>query len=367
MWQKEHEVVVFEPTLREVEMLTQIFDEITWIGFGNSAIANANSRGDRTGKIRFHVFKMQGGSGMISKLKLALYFPYYIFIIVKYLSKATYVHTRAPSVPAFIAIVISLFDRGRKYWHKFAGNWMEAHPPKSYLLQKKLMLRASATKGTVNGQWDNMPPHIYAFENPCFTEAELHAARQAASVKRFDGKLTLLFVGRIEYEKGVGRVIEALKLLNDTELNGIEKVLFIGKGKDWDALTEQAKTLKVAYEFTGTRHREELEKLYATSHIFLLPSSASEGFPKVIAEAAAFACMPMVSSVSSITQYVHDSENGVVYENLEPATIAKQLSLMLGDRNELTRRATAAVNIADLYTYERYNQRISSEIFNFAE
>jgi len=50
MAQKDGQVFVFEPTLREVEKLTQIFDSITWIGVHDPQIPNLNGRNDHTKK-----------------------------------------------------------------------------------------------------------------------------------------------------------------------------------------------------------------------------------------------------------------------------------------------------------------------------
>ncbi|MBI3235600.1 MAG: glycosyltransferase [Bacteroidetes bacterium] len=363
MWQKPEGVVVFEPTLREVEMLTQVFDEIIWIGFANPSMKDANSRTDRTGKIKFHLLSLQGGGGLINKLKQVLYLFKYCFVIYKYLRTATYVHTRAPSVPALLVIYLSLFDKSRKYWHKFAGNWMQENAPKSYALQKRLMLKAVNTKVTVNGFWENQPKHILAFENPCFTADELKLAFDIAHKKTYTEKLNLLFVGRIEEEKGLGRVMDALMLMNEEELSHINQIKFVGKGRGWDEMNAKAKLLKVPYTFTGALSRELLEKEYASSHLFLLPSNASEGFPKVIAESAAFGCLQCVSSVSSVTFYVHDLKNGIVFKEITPESIKASLVSVFHDRVLLEKLAREGVKMADVYTYERYNERIEKEVF----
>lgn len=62
--------------------------------------------------------------------------------------------------------------------------------------------------------------------------------------------------------------------------------------------------------------REPLEQCYATSHVLVL-TSESEGFPKVIAEAMAYGCVPIVTRVGAIPEvlndqaYLTDSENCV--------------------------------------------------------
>lgn len=363
MWKQPEGVVVFEPTLREVELLTEVFDEITWIGFANPSARDGNARSDRTGKIKFHLLPLYGGPGIRNKVKQIFGLLLYVRVIAKYMKGVSYVHTRAPSTPAFLVILYSLVDRSRKYWHKFAGNWMQNNPPWIYAIQKKYMLRAVNSKVTVNGFWEHQPKHIYAFENPCFTKAELQRAFDIASNKDYRGKLNLLFAGRVEHAKGPGRIIEALQLLDHSDLEQLAQVTFVGKGQDQDEMQEMAKSLQIPYRFTGPLFRDKLEEEYAQAHLFLLPSNASEGFPKVIAESAAFGCLQCVSDVSSVTFYVHAGQNGMVFPDLQPQTIAAVLTTIIRDRNQLESIARQGVKMAEVYTYERYNERIVKEIF----
>ena len=85
MAQKDGQVFVFEPTLREVEKLTQIFDSITWIGVHDPQIPNLNGRNDHTKKIKFVVLPMLGGAGWKNKIRLIKnaiknFLKYFIYI-----------------------------------------------------------------------------------------------------------------------------------------------------------------------------------------------------------------------------------------------------------------------------------------------
>ncbi len=55
MWKVNDETFVFEPTLREVEMLTDTFEALTWIGSGSgySGSPSTNTRTSKTGRINF--------------------------------------------------------------------------------------------------------------------------------------------------------------------------------------------------------------------------------------------------------------------------------------------------------------------------
>jgi glycosyltransferase involved in cell wall biosynthesis len=351
-------VAVFEPTLREIEQLTKVFEEIHWIGFDSGTQAG-NMRLCAEPAVTFTILKRTGGPGIKSKFSIVLSLLSYYRIIREAIKGNKIVHTRAPSVPALIAILYSLFDKNRVYWHKFAGNWVQENPPMSYGLQRKLLKRARHTIVTVNGRWPDQEPHVLSFENPCFTDEELKEAHRAAANKDYSSSLTFCFVGRTEAEKGLGILLEALPLLQNPET--IAKVYIVGDGPQAAEFKKKAQSLPFAIEFTGAIARDELNKVYKQSHIFCLPSYASEGFPKVIAEAATFGCVPVVSSVSSITQYINNT-NGRIIDELVPQSLAKILDELIADRITLRSLSRNSIRVGDLYTYSLYGKRIMNVI-----
>ena len=63
---------------------------------------------------------------------------------------------------------------------------------------------------TVNGSWPGQPPFIRPFLNPCLTCTEIDEAERSAAEKEIGEPVHLIFVGRLETEKGAGRAIEIL-------------------------------------------------------------------------------------------------------------------------------------------------------------
>lgn len=129
MWAFPEGVSVFEPTLREIEYVTQLFPRITWIGFANKDMQRMAGGMDKTGRIQFILLPLTGGKGIKNKLTQFAYLFYYVYVILKNLRSATYVHSRAPSIPAWLVIGLSRWDKKRFYWHKYAGNWNQENPP----------------------------------------------------------------------------------------------------------------------------------------------------------------------------------------------------------------------------------------------
>ena len=269
---------------------------------------------------------------------------------------------RAPTyIATYLIPWFGLFSR-KTGWIKYAGNWGEPNPPLSYRLQRFMISRIFKNRiVTINGKWPGQPKHCVSFENPCLTDEEIKSGRTACSKKDFSGTLNLLFVGRIEEPKESGRILKMITCLDPKTLLNLESLTLIGEGA-WENYAELAASLNIKLIHLDGLPREELNAYYSKSHILLLPSD-SEGFPKVVAEAAAFGCIPVVSNISSLGQYINP-ENGLIFTSLEPTVMAEDFSKMLIDRKKLKTKALGGIELARKFTYDYYNRMIIEKIIN---
>lgn len=355
-------IVGFGPTVREINHLLEIFDEVYHLApLHRTRPAPLNAIPYTSKKIAFVPLKPAGGDKLSDKLQILKTAPENIKIIKKTLEKVDIFQFRVPTGMGVYLLPYVSFASSTPRWVKYAGNWVQENPPAGYAFQRWwLKNNFQKSKVTVNGKWPGQEPHVLSFENPCITDAELAEAKAVAAAKSFREKLTICMVGRIEEEKGVGRILEALRRLpKDFPLH---KIYFVGDGPGRAGFEKQAATTGFDCVFTGTMNRDNLNRIYTESHIFCLPSTASEGFPKVIAEAAAFGCVPLVSSISSIGQYIQDGINGAVLKSTDAAGLIEKLQKLEQDREELSRLSVNVVSLADKFTYSHYNNRIKDDI-----
>lgn len=349
--------IAFEPVVRELEVLCSSFDKIVWLGCKVKSKKFA-MRKPANDKIKI-VGMPPVHNGRFNAIYIALYYPVFLFYILKHLATATHVHTRGPSHPAFMGICISFINTSRRYWHKYAGNWIAEGLAASYRMQRDLLKRCNNAAVTVNGKWAGDPPHIIPFENPCLFEDERQKAI-AQNEKTFAEDFNMLFVGNLTQAKGIPELLAALK--DPTFPKRITNVFLIGDGDLYDKVKEEAGNIKnINIHVLGFRNRNEINSYYKKCHLIILPSR-SEGFPKVIAEAAAYGCIPLVTDVSALSQYVKEGENGFLLPTNSTANILTALNTIV-KRNDLDEVAKSAAQLSALFTYERFLQRINKEVF----
>jgi len=355
---------VFEPVAREIENIQHLFNSITWIGYNYAQdLSRSNLREIGSKKINYILLERTGGRRLSDKLNILMKLIPYFIIIIKEIIKNDIIHTRGPSFPAFLAIIASLFLNKKKYWHKYAGNWAQKNAPFSYNIQRLLLnMNIGNSNVTINGSWPNQKYHLLSFENPCLTEAELESAKIIAEQKDYSGKLNICFVGRLEPAKGALIILELLQNLED--ITWVDTFYIIGDGPSKNILEDNRPNLHFKVCLTGWLYRDKLNEIYTKCHLIILPSYASEGFPKVLAEASSYGCVPIVSNQSSIGQYIENNISGVLIDDLSQINIKLVLSKLSNKREKLMNMAHSTLKWVSLFTYSRYVHRIKTEIIN---
>jgi glycosyltransferase involved in cell wall biosynthesis len=362
MYAKDGKFYGFGPVVRELEYISHLFEKIIWVGFeredliGNPIMDLINQP-----HINLVFLKKSGGNSLLSKFSVILNTPLMLVSIIKSIYNADVVHTRAPSSPAFLAILLSFISRNKIWWNKYAGNWMQEKPPFFYGLQKYVLQKAKHSKVTINGKWFNQLPHIYSFENPCLTEEQLMNGIEIIKRKINISPFKFIYIGRLEEEKGMTRITEALR---NYSYELIDSVDFIGEGKSLLDYKQELRFLGNKVHFHGSLSNKDIHRLLSESHFLLLPSIASEGFPKVIAEASCYGCIPIVSNISSIGQYINSS-NGFLWDIKGSLNFTDYFnSINFLDYLDLTIKSRKIITLGKLFTFRCYYEKICNNILN---
>ncbi|MGC1633467.1 MAG: glycosyltransferase [Gelidibacter sp.] len=354
-------IVGLGSTVTEINHLLEVFDTITHVAMLHNTVAPSSASPYTSDKIKFVALPAVGGTTLSDKLAIVFQASKIIMRVHKGLKSSNYFQFRAPTgIGVFVIPYLILFN-SKKGWFKYAGNWKQEDAPLAYRFQKWLLARQSLPV-TINGFWKDQPKQCLSFENPCLTEEEIQAGQSIIASKTLQLPLEFCFVGRLEAAKGVGLIIDALSILDAESLDKIGVIHLVGEGGRKSDYEKQVEDRALPVVFHGYLSRDEVHQIYIRSHAILLPS-ASEGFPKVIAEAMNYGCIPIVSDVSSIGHYIGDSENGFLMKEVTVDSlkicILKLLDLEAHVHHQM---ATTSVEFINHFSYAYYNQRIWKEI-----
>ncbi|PIE03000.1 MAG: capsular biosynthesis protein [Acidobacteria bacterium] len=354
------QIVGLASTLREINYLSKVFSQIVHLAPLHAGPPPKHTLSYASSKIKFVALKPAGGSSIYQKIKILAVAPSNLNTIRKEIKHVDFIQFRSPTAMGLYVLPFLKFFNLKPYWVKYAGNWTQKSPPWSYTLQRWWLKNITHAKVTINGHWNGLKPNFYSFENPCLSNEELSAAIKASQSKRFSEKINLLFVGRLDDAKGVHHIFNAITQLKTSDR--IAKLYLVGDSTNKETYTPLASQSKVAVEFLGYLSRAEINTYYSMSHFLLLPS-ASEGFPKVIAEAAAFGCIPIVSKISCIPQYIQHGENGFLlnkpYDKELLQVLQKIQELSAAELHSISNKAK---NLSVDFTYARYCKRLLTEI-----
>lgn len=359
------EYVGWGPTINEINHLSQHWEKVIHVACLEEAPPKGSSLAYKYNNIEFVAIPTFGGKSALEKLGTIKKTPLILKIVSRAIVNATHVQLRVPMGIGVFLIPYFAIRAKRDYvlWIKYANNWVQKKPPLGYWLQRAMLKSNIArAKVTINGFWPNQPKHCISFENPSLNLTDLERGKKEIENKSYSKPFVFTFVGRLESEKGVGRILDALKLLPSEY---IAHVNFIGDSPEKNSFEKKASFLSERVSFHGFLPKEKVVDILAKSHFFLFPSTASEGFPKVIAEASCFGAIPIVSDVASISHYIRNEENGYLWEsNGESTFISVIRNAINKNQDHLEEIAKNGLKLARLFTLERYVVRIKREILN---
>jgi phosphatidylinositol alpha-1,6-mannosyltransferase len=356
-------IVGWGPTVRELDQLSSLFDELVHVAPVNGDAAPASALPYESSRIRVKPLRVSGGERLVDKFGVIARAPGYVRALLAEIGDAEVVHLRCPAgVSMIAAFILPLLRVPKKRWIKYAGNWRpHADEPVSYEIQRWWLSRGwHRALVTVNGTWPDQPAHVRAFLNPCLTDRELAEGRSVAAAKSFGYPVRLLFVGRLEDAKGVHRALEVLIRLSRRGL--AVRLDLVGDGPARGELERRASAAGVRslVAMHGWQPRGAISALYASAHLMLFPSSASEGWPKVLSEAMAFGVVPVASRISSIPEYLLRFDIGTVADPHDVNGFVDCVLTYINDPERWRRESIRASVAAEDFTYPNYLQRVAS-------
>lgn len=281
--------------------------------------------------------------GVITKLKL-----------LWAMAQADHIHIRCPGNTSMFACFIQVLFPFKEKTVKYAGNWDPmAQQPLSYRLQKWILknrILSHNIQVLVYGEWLGQSKNIKPFFTASYSNSEI----KPASKRDYSGPLKMIFVGSLSPGK---RPEYALELVKELREYGIDiSIDFYGEGAQREVLEEQIINLGLRdnAQLKGNQPKEVVKAAYKQAHFLILPSK-SEGWPKAVAEAMFWGCIPLATPVSCVSWMLHNGARGIL---LNLKNDAERIQKELQDLPGLKEKSKAAAVWSRNYTLDKFNQEI---------
>lgn len=164
----------------------------------------------------------------------------------------------------------------------------------------------------------------------------------------------LLFVGRIDHGKGLFVI---LKTMRDLKNRGINLPLtVVGNGPLLDTLKKKCLKLGLSDIITWKGFVPAGEKLnaeYSKADALLIPSEATEGFPRVMLEAWANGVLVIGSRVGGLGLIIRHGENGLLVEPGDFKSLSEAILRLTAESALRKKLLEGGYSTLLPYTYER--------------
>jgi len=159
------------------------------------------------------------------------------------------------------------------------------------------------------------------------------------------------FIGHLGRHKGVQTIIEALPHIEAKER---VKVNIVGEGEQKSELEKivQKAGVKKSVKFWGKVNNRSIEKVYAKTDVFILPSIWPENLPVTIAEAMACSLPVIAARMGGIPELVEDGKTGYLFEAGNPKDLALKMSAFLADSSKILKFGDNGFKKIKQYTFE---------------
>jgi glycosyltransferase involved in cell wall biosynthesis len=179
----------------------------------------------------------------------------------------------------------------------------------------------------------------------------------------------LLYLGRVEADKGVFELIEAVNLLVKTQSIPV-KLNIVGDGPDAVTVTNLVNEygLQEFVEFHGTvSNKAAIKNFYLTSDLFILPSY-HEGFPRVLYEAMLLGTPVLTTFVGTIPYLMKDGFNCFKLNVRNVNSIAEQIQNIFSNYSEKAKVAINATETVSMYLskHSKSHSDLLAEALNVA-
>ena len=303
------------------------------------------------------------GTGLKRKLHMFVWLLRNGSLIWRQVRQADAVHTPIPGDVGTIGMVTALLQR-KPLLVRHCGNWLVPKTTAERIWKWSMEYFAGGRNVMLATGGAADPP---SFRNPnvkwIFSTSLRADQLEQKSPKSLpaDGKLKLVIACRQEPGKGTDKVIESLPAILSVFPEA--KLVIIGGGSLTAGLQRRVDLLGLNGQVTfhGRVPQHRVVELLNDAHIFCYPTSASEGFPKVVLEALA-AGLPVITTRVSVLPSLLESGAGILLSKADSIELAHAVTRLCSDEGAYSTMSERAIDTARQYSLEKWRDVIGEAL-----
>lgn len=167
-----------------------------------------------------------------------------------------------------------------------------------------------------------------------------------------DGKLNLLFVGRLEKRKGLGMLLRAYVQLKQRrpEL----RLIVVGDGRMRRGYESYIQSQQIPdIVMAGYVSPEDLPRYHASADIFCAPNTGKESFGIVLLEAMAAGLPVVATDIPGFTQVISPGRHGILVRREDAVSLASAINLLADDAGLRASLGAEGRRAAASYSWDR--------------
>ncbi|MCF6212466.1 MAG: glycosyltransferase family 4 protein [Flavobacteriaceae bacterium] len=310
--------------------------------------------------IKFHSIDSFNLLNLENIIKAILKIPSICFQIYKAMKWADHIHLRCPGNIGLVGSIVQIFFPSKPKTIKYAGNWdPNSKQPWSYRLQKRIVSNTFLTRNAkvlVYGNWPNQSKNIIPFFTATYSVKDIIQIEK----KELSNELRFIYVGALHAGK---QPLLSVKVIQELKSKGYNvKLNMYGDGDEKEKLNLYIDKHDLKSEITmhGNKSADEVKQAYIEAH-FLLFISKSEGWPKVVAEAMFWACVPITSRVSCVPWMLDSGRRGLLVNDVKNEIVGV-IEKLLTDKEKYNQMSLNAQKWSHKYTLETFDNEIQKLI-----
>lgn len=186
-----------------------------------------------------------------------------------------------------------------------------------------------------------------------------HFSPDVTPIERFcDGKVNILFVGRLEKRKGLDHLLKAYQRVKAEVPNS--RLIIVGPGtrlrKKYEKHVRRHKLEDVV--FAGYTSYDELPRYYKTADIFCTPATGGESFGIVLLEAMAVGTPVVATDIDGYASVMTQGKEGLLVPPKDDKELARALLSLISDEPLRQQMGARGMVTAQEYDWRKVARRV---------